>query len=141
VQTIENTPAATPLTFWLVAKRGLSGMCPNCGQGKLFARYLKQVQHCSVCGEEYEHIRADDGPAWLTILIVGHVLAPILLFAVPGSSWPDWVSMLVWPVFAFILALVLLPRCKGLFIAVIWRNNPGNPAQQKNAPAPDAILP
>jgi uncharacterized protein (DUF983 family) len=109
--------------FWLTVVRALIGRCPNCGEGKLFASYLKPVEQCAVCGERFGHIRADDGPAWLTILIVGHMLAPILLTVVPGSSWPEWVSMVVWPGFALIMGLLILPRAKGLFIGIIWRSN------------------
>lgn len=105
----------------LVTVRGFVGRCPQCGKGRLFARYLKPVAQCSVCNEPLGHIRADDGPAWLTILIVGHILGPVLLEVVPNSSWPDWVSMLVWPAVALLLALVFLPRAKGLFIGMIWR--------------------
>lgn len=111
------------LDYRLVMVRGLWGRCPRCGDGKLFASYLKSVDHCTKCGEAYGHIRADDAPAWLTILLVGHVLAPILLHVVPNSDWPDWVSMIVWPTFAFLLALIILPRVKGFFISIIWRNN------------------
>ncbi len=117
---INNNPPAA-LGFWLVTLRGLIGRCPHCGEGQLFARYLKPVELCAVCHEPLGHIRADDGPAWLTILIVGHVLAPILLIVVPDSTWPDWVSMTVWPVFALLLGLIVLPRAKGIFIANIWR--------------------
>jgi len=112
-----------PHSFALVALRGLCGRCPKCGNAPLFRRYLKQVENCASCGEAFGHIRADDGPAWLTIVIVGHILAPILLNVVPNSTWPDWVSMLVWPSFAVLLAVLMLPRAKGLFIASIWRMN------------------
>jgi uncharacterized protein (DUF983 family) len=114
---ITDTPAPDP---WLALCRGFIGRCPRCGKGALFARYLKQVQHCGVCGEEFGHIRADDGPAWMTILIVGHILAPILLNVIPNSTWPDWVSMIVWPGLTLLLALCILPRAKGVFIAMIW---------------------
>ncbi len=110
-----------PKDYKLVMVRGLVGRCPNCGNGRLFARYLKQVERCAECSERYGHIRAEDGPAWLTILVVGHLLAPILLEVVPGSTWPDWVSMIVWPGLALLLAFAVLPRAKGLFIGVLWR--------------------
>ena len=113
--------AKAALGFWLVAFRSIAGLCPHCGQGRFFKSYLKQVDECPVCGEAFGHIRADDGPAWLTILIVGHVLAPILLVAVPETTWPDWLSMLVWPLLALVLALLVLPRAKALFIGIIWR--------------------
>ncbi len=107
--------------FWLTALRGLVRRCPACGHGKLMKSYLKPVGECSECHEPYGHIRADDGPAWLTIVLVGHILGPILLTVIPNSTWPDWLSLILWPSFAFILALFILPRAKGLFIALIWR--------------------
>src|SRR5215471_19038904 len=45
--------------------RGFKCRCPNCGQGKLFRAYLKVVDRCAVCGEDYSHQRADDAPAEL----------------------------------------------------------------------------
>ncbi len=107
--------------FWLVLLRGLVYRCPNCGEGKLFARYLKQVDACAVCGEKFAGIRADDGPAWLTIVVVGHILAPILLEIVPDSSLPSYVFMIAIPLFALALAMLILPRAKGIFIGVLWR--------------------
>ena len=41
--------------------------------------YLKVRESCPVCGEALHHQRADDGPAYLTILVVGHVLGPLML--------------------------------------------------------------
>src|SRR5471032_3650243 len=73
--------------FWLTVIRTAVGRCPNCGEGRLFASYLKPVERCSVCGEPLGHIRADDGPAWLTILLVGHILAPFLLAVAPNTDW------------------------------------------------------
>ena len=36
------------------------------------------VTSCPVCREELHHHKADDGPAYLTILLVGHLMAPLL---------------------------------------------------------------
>ncbi|NBX03944.1 MAG: DUF983 domain-containing protein [Alphaproteobacteria bacterium] len=116
------TPPPAKQDLLLTILRGLVGRCPACGHGKLFSRYLKPVQTCAHCGEALGHIRADDGPAWLTIIIVGHILAPILLFTATDNTWPDWVSMIVWPLLALVLALIVLPRAKGVFIGVIWRS-------------------
>ena len=54
--------------------RGACARCPNCGRGRLFRAYLKPVETCAECHESLKHIRADDGPAWLTILVVGHIV-------------------------------------------------------------------
>ncbi len=104
-----------------VVVRGAFGRCPRCGHGKLFKSYLKPVENCAVCGEPLGHIRADDGPAWLTILLMGHILAPFLLGVVPHLAWPDWAIMAVILTFTLVLTLVILPRSKGIFIGLIWR--------------------
>ena len=58
--------------------RGWRQKCPNCGAGPLLFNYLKVHDHCTVCEQEFQHHRADDGPAYLTILLVGHLMAPLL---------------------------------------------------------------
>ena len=114
-------PATDKPPFWPQAKRGLAGRCPHCGKGKLFRSYLKQVDDCSACGEHFGTIRADDGPAWLTILAVGHIVVPLVVEFERDPVWPAWVSMVLWPSLALVLALVLLPLAKGLFITILWR--------------------
>ena len=60
--------------------RGFFGRCPACGRGRLFRSYLKVVNACNICGEAFTGHRADDAPAYLTLLIVAHVVgAGILL--------------------------------------------------------------
>ena len=61
--------------------RGFRQRCPRCGAGPLMHGYLKVRDNCAVCGEALHHHRADDGPAYLTILIVGHLMAPLILWA------------------------------------------------------------
>ena len=100
--------------------RGARRRCPRCGQGALFKSYLKQVDTCAVCQEEYAHIRADDAPPWLTILVVGHIVVPLIFVVNSSFTWPNWLVMVVWPIVTAALALVVLPRAKGIFIAIIW---------------------
>ena len=82
--------------------------------------FLKVRDNCPVCGEALHHQRADDGPAYLTILIVGHILAPVLLFVY--STWrPE--PLLLALMFSFgtvALSLFLLPRLKGGMVAFQW---------------------
>ena len=111
----------------LAVRRALFGRCPKCGQGKLFASYLKQVEHCDVCREKFGHIRSDDAAPWLTILIVGHLVVPTALGVESRTTLPSWLSMTLWPVLAVCLALVVLPRAKALFLSVIWlTRSPGS---------------
>lgn len=101
-------------------KRGLAGRCPNCGAGRIFARYLKAAPTCAQCGERLDLHRADDLPAYLVILIVGHVVVGAMLaFETFGTS-PMWLQMLVWPTVTLVLALLLLQPVKGAIIALQW---------------------
>lgn len=100
--------------------RGALGRCPACGKGKLFSGYLTVNQTCANCGEELHHHRADDGPAYLTILFVSHLGAPLLL-AVYMMYRPSAMSMLIgFSLGAIVLSLALLPRIKGAFIGFQW---------------------
>ena len=105
---------------WTAILRGALGRCPRCGQGKLFRAYLKPVASCPQCGEALGHIRADDGPAWLTIMIVGHIVVFTALGVELNENTAGWVSMTLWPALAVILTLAILPRAKGAFIGALW---------------------
>jgi len=94
--------------------------CPKCGQGQLFVSYLKQVDACTHCHESYKQYRADDGPAWMTILITGHIIVPMLVIMTREEYFPYWLEIIIAFVATTLLALVLLPRTKGLFLAALW---------------------
>lgn len=100
--------------------RGWRLRCPRCGAGRMLQGYLTVNPSCPSCGEALHHQRADDGPAYLTILIVGHLLAPVLLFVY--STWrPDPLPMaLSFSAAVVALSLYLLPRLKGGMIALQW---------------------
>ncbi|MDB2414688.1 DUF983 domain-containing protein [Rickettsiales bacterium] len=110
-----------PHSLLSVLKRSIFGRCPNCGKGKLFSGYLKVVKNCSNCNEPLNHIRADDGPAWVTILISAHILVPLSVNVTLNTNWPEWVYIITWPAVAVSLILLLLQPAKGAFIGVIWR--------------------
>ena len=100
--------------------RGLLGRCPCCGKGRMFARFLKVVDHCEVCGEELHHHRADDFPAYLVVLVLGHLLIPIVVEVNLLYDIPTGVQMLLWPALAITGALAMLQPAKGFVIALIW---------------------
>ena len=73
---------------------GFRHCCPNCGQGRLFSRYLKVAPACTICGQSFTAQKADDGPAYFTILIVGHILVPLMIFYDRLVMPPLWHQML-----------------------------------------------
>lgn len=100
--------------------RGAQGRCPRCGQGRLLHHYLKIVDRCSTCGEPYGHFRADDAAPWLTILVVGHITVPIILALEQSLQLTMWTELAIYLPLITMLTLVLLPRCKGVILAILW---------------------
>lgn len=103
-----------------ILKRGFFNRCPNCGQGKLLRGYITPLENCTHCGLEFAPLRADDGPAWATILITGHLAMPFAfwLLEYPTLSTNTIIAILIGLVIA--MSAVILPRAKGIFMAVIW---------------------
>ena len=100
--------------------RGWRRRCPNCGGGPMMAGYLNIRRCCASCGEELYHHRADDMPAWATIMLVGHVLAAGLLTVEINVRPPLWVHWAIWPALTLGLTMWLLPRVKGMIVALQW---------------------
>ena len=94
--------------------------CPACGKGRLFDGYLKVRPACPECGEVFSHHRADDGPAYLTMLIVGHLMAPLLMWAFLVWRPEPMVLALSFSAGCAALSLFLLPRLKGALVALQW---------------------
>jgi uncharacterized protein (DUF983 family) len=100
--------------------RGFRLRCPACGAARLMAGYLEVRERCPACGTELHHHRADDGPAWATILITGHILAPLMIFVFVEWRPEAWVMALGFSVVFVALSLWMLPRLKGVFVGVQW---------------------
>lgn len=111
---------AIPANLMAALKRGFRQRCPNCGEGRLYRAYLKPVDNCAVCGTQLGHIRADDGPAYFTILLVGHFVVAPLLFFPQIWQWSPWVILPLTLIPLTILTLLLLPRVKGAFIGYMF---------------------
>jgi uncharacterized protein (DUF983 family) len=102
-------------------RRGLFGRCPACGRGPLFRTYLKLNRACKVCGEDLSHARADDAPAYLTMLVVCHVVGAGALLG--AEQWPHSPLMgtaLFWLTVTLVLSLLILPRMKGAVVGHQW---------------------
>ncbi|MEL6702057.1 MAG: DUF983 domain-containing protein, partial [Pseudomonadota bacterium] len=75
---------------------------------------------CGSCGTEFHHHRADDGPAWLTMLVVGHLMAPLLHIVFVEFRPEPLVLFGVFATGCVGLSLYLLPRIKGAMIGFQW---------------------
>ena len=115
---LDKLPRDVVQAMW----RGFRGRCPACGEGRLFRSFLKVNESCSECGEELHHHRADDFPAYLVIVIVGHLVVPLVLHVEMAYQPAYWIHAVMFlPLtLALALALALIQPIKGAVIALQW---------------------
>jgi len=105
---------------WQALKRGFRGRCPRCGEGKLFRAFLKTADSCSHCGQDFTPHRADDLPAYLVIVIVGHIVVPLALMIETNYSPPVALQLAVYLPITFFASLGLLQPVKGAVVGMQW---------------------
>jgi uncharacterized protein (DUF983 family) len=101
--------------------RGFRSRCPCCGKGRLFNRFLKVVERCPNCGEELFHHRADDFPAYLAIMVVGHVVVPAALAVEASYAPPVSLQLSLWLPITAVASLALLQPIKGAVVGLQWQ--------------------
>ncbi|MXP09020.1 DUF983 domain-containing protein [Pseudoblastomonas halimionae] len=121
-ETVEPQTGFTPASSnWEAVWRGIRNRCPHCGEATLMPRFLKPVEECPVCGKDWDRHRADDFPAYVSIFLTGHIMAPIMIALATADilSTLGLVLALVIP-FA-ILSIGLIQPAKGAIMALLWR--------------------
>jgi uncharacterized protein (DUF983 family) len=106
--------------IWQAMKRGFRGRCPRCGEGKLFRAFLKTADNCSNCGQDFTPHRADDLPAYLVIIVVGHIVVPVALWVETNYSPPVALQLATYLPITFIASLALLQPVKGAVVGMQW---------------------
>jgi len=100
--------------------RGVAGNCPACGKGRLFWKYLKVNGRCEQCDTDLARYPADDGPAYLTILLVGHlIVAPMLFFPIVWQANPLYSLPIILGALSLV-TLAVLPRVKGGWVGMMY---------------------
>ena len=109
-------------SYWKSLARGLRGRCPHCGRGRMFYRYLKVEPVCQGCGHDLDRYPSDDGPAYFTVLIVGHLVVVPFLILGAGLIWkaPLWILVPSALAAFATVTLIALPIIKGGVIGVLY---------------------
>jgi len=95
---------------------GVAGSTPGEDGGYL----IKVNGRCDACSHDLARYPADDGPAYLTILLVGHlIVAPLLFFPIVWRS-PPLYSLPIILIPLAVLTLLILPRVKGGWIGMMY---------------------
>jgi uncharacterized protein (DUF983 family) len=113
-----ETAPAEKRNVWTAMKRGFRGRCPRCGEGKLFRAFLKVDNNCSACGLDFTPHRADDLPAYLVIVIVGHIMVPTVLWIETNYSPAVPLQLAIYLPLTLIASLLLLQPVKGTVVGV-----------------------
>jgi len=109
---------ARPL--WPALRNGFLCRCPNCGKGRLFAGFLKSAPECAACGQEFHHHRADDLPAYLVVVIVGHVVVAAFMGVETTSTLSTWQHLAIWVPVTVLMSVALIRPIKGAVIGLQW---------------------
>lgn len=115
-----ETPGFLPRSLGVAMLRGLRGRCPRCDMARLFGRFLKPVARCPACAQDWTLHAADDFPPYVSILITGHVMAPIIIVLGSDTAAPGWQTMAIVLALAVALLIGLLQPAKGAIIALQW---------------------
>jgi uncharacterized protein (DUF983 family) len=101
-------------------RRGLGLRCPQCGEGRLFARFLKVRERCEACGQDNTIYPSDDAPPYLTLFLVGHLILPFMFWLDKAWEPAVWVQLAIWLPLITIVTLATLPYMKGAVVGFAW---------------------
>ncbi len=101
---------------------GLTGKCPRCGQGQLYAGFLKLHTSCESCQLDYAKADSGDGPAVFVIFIVGFVAVALAFITRFAWGAPIGVALLISGSFTIIAILALIRPLKATMIALQYAN-------------------
>ncbi len=101
-------------------RRGVRLRCPHCGEGRLFAGFLKVAPSCQACGADNRIYPSDDAPPYLTLFLVGHLLLPFMFWADRAWAPALWVQFAIWLPLIALVSIATLPFMKGAVIGFAW---------------------
>ena len=117
---------------WLAALlRGLRCRCPRCDQAALFRKWLKPVDSCSHCHQDWSVQQADDFPAYIGIFVVGHLLAPVVIAMIATFGMSAWLTLAIILPVAVVMLLAMLQPTKGAVVAFLWWRGIGAFVQER----------
>lgn len=113
------TSARAPVSPW---RAGLACRCPRCGEGPLFAGFLKIAESCRVCGLSLKGADPGDGPAFFVMFLVGAIVVAGAVVVEIAVTPPYWLHLVLWAPSVFILSALFLRPAKALLVALQFKN-------------------
>jgi uncharacterized protein (DUF983 family) len=110
-------PAAGNGKFSWIMKCGWKGLCPRCGQGRMFKSWLGITDKCGTCGLDYRFATPDDGPAFFSLCVIALPLIAAVVWLEVAFEPPVWVHLLTSVPFMVAGTLLPLRPIKGWLVA------------------------
>lgn len=105
-------------------KAAFLGLCPRCGEGKLFSGLLSLKPRCDVCGLEFGKTDTGDATAVPMLLVLGSIIVGLAFWVEFRFSPPLWVHAVMWPIVTVPLAILMMRPLKAGFVALQFRTRP-----------------
>ena len=106
---------------WIMTS-GWKGLCPRCGEGRMFRSWLKIADRCDACGLDYAFATPDDGPAFFSLCFIAFPLIAFPVWLQIAHDPPFWVHLLTsFPLLGLGCVLPLRP-IKGWLVASQYVN-------------------
>ncbi len=102
-------------------RRALKGLCPDCGQGKLFKGQIALASTCGHCGLDIARYSAGDGPASLLIFVYGAIIVPLAFLVETLYAPPLWAHAVGWGAVMLVATLLSLRVIKVIIVALQYR--------------------
>lgn len=100
------------------------GLCPACGEGKIFSSWLTMHSHCPACGLHIGAREQGDGPAFFGIVVVGTLATMGAAFVEMAYEPPYWLHAALWLPFIAIGSLLTLRFAKSCLLALQYGARP-----------------
>ena len=108
---------------WLwVYRTGLHGLCPHCGEGRMFRRWLKVQGRCPHCGLDYDFAAPDDGPAFFSLCFIAFPLLFLVVWFEVAFNPPWWMHLITSAPLMVIPCPAVLQPIKGWLVASQYVN-------------------
>ena len=105
-----------------IVKVGIQGRCPRCGQGRLFAGFLKLAPRCNVCGLDYSFADPADGPAFFVMMTMAFPVTAFGIWVELAYEPPLWVHFVTTLPMLLLACIPILRPIKGILVASQYIN-------------------
>ncbi len=108
-----------------LSRLSLHGLCPRCGQGRLFSKFLVIADECNHCHLDLTKANVGDGAIPFIMLIVGFIGVGLGAWLQFKFDAPFWIQIVVTFPVIIISTLGMLQPSKALLVALEYRQKAG----------------